>query len=96
MEGKLGVEGMPPQILLEALERCGATFEEEPAREQGTPITKADLLELGLAGSGSQERRLRLQKRLGFPERMTANALLEALNLLYDRESLRRFLEEEA
>ena len=93
-EGKLGVEGMSPQVLLEALERCGASFEDGEARRRGAAITKADLMELGLAGSGSRERRLRLQRKLGFPERMTANALLEALNLLYDLESLGNVLEE--
>ena len=93
-EGKLGVEGMSPQVLLEALERCGATFEDGEARRRGAAITKADRMELGLAGSGSRERRLRLQRKLGFPERMTANALLEALNLLYDLESLGNVLEE--
>ena len=47
-EGKLGVEGMPPQVLLAALERCGATFlGEEEKERQGGSITKADLMELG-------------------------------------------------
>ena len=30
-EGKLGVEGMKPEVLLEALRRAGATFESEKA-----------------------------------------------------------------
>ena len=88
-EGKLGVEGMEPAELLEALRRAGATFVEEAAgpRPGGPPITKADLYDLGLSGgAGSREKRLALLKRLGLPAHMSANAPLEALNLLYTRE----------
>ena len=86
-EGKLGVEGMSPQVLLTALERAGATFEDDqPAGERGEPITKADLYALGLTGGqDSQARRQDLLKKLGLPEHMTANAMLEALNILYTR-----------
>ena len=46
-------------------------------------------MDLGLSGgSGSADRRLSLMKRLGLPEHMSANALLQALNLLYDLDSL--------
>lgn len=86
-EGKLGVEGMPPQVLLNALERAGATFSEGGGEAARAPITKADLYELGLTGGpDSAQRRADLLRRLGLPERMTANAMLEALNLLYTRE----------
>ena len=88
-EGKLGVEGMKPAVLLEALRRCGATFEEEdgPAERRGEPITKADLFALGLTGgTDSAARRQALLKALDLPEHLTPNAMLEALNLLYSRE----------
>ena len=85
-EGKLGVEGMPPQMLLEALRRAGATFEDGPAAPERAGLTKADLLEKGLIGPGSAEKRADLQRRLGLPERLTANGLLEALDLLLTRE----------
>ena len=85
-EGKLGVEGMPPQVLLEALRRAGATFEDGPVAPQRAGLTKADLLEKGLIGPGSAEKRADLQRRLGLPERLTANGLLEALDLLLTRE----------
>ena len=90
-EGKLGVEGMKPAVLLEALRRCGATFldgDGAQSRAGREPITKADLLELGLAGPGSAARRQALQKRLRLPAHLTANGLLEVLNLLYTREEL--------
>ena len=95
-EGKLGVEGMGPRVLLAALERAGATFEDAgAAAEKGTSITKADLYALGLSGGAdSQRRRQALLKRLGLPERMTANTLLEALNILYTREEFLALMEE--
>jgi len=85
-EGKLGVEGMKPEVLLAALERAGATFEEEVPIRSGEAITKADLMEIGLVGAGSSERRKALLKQLDLPEHLTANALLEVLNILYTRE----------
>ena len=92
---KLGVEGMKPEVILEALRRAGATFLDEtaePAAEK-TPITKADLMEWGLAGgAGSNQRRQALLRRLALPEHLTANGMLEALNLLTDREKLERVL----
>lgn len=90
-EGKLGVEGMKPEVLLEALRRAGATFldETEEAARSKNPITKADLFELGLTGGpDSTAKRKKLLKRLDLPEHLTANGMLEALNLLYDREEL--------
>lgn len=84
-EGKLGVEGMSPAVLVEALRRAGATFEDGPAAPRRTGLTKADLLEKGLIGPGSTARRAALQQRLGLPARLTANGLLEALDLLLTR-----------
>ena len=84
-EGKLGVEGMTPEVLVEALRRAGATFGGE-GRRTAAGITKADLLEKGLIGPNSREKRLEIQKKLGFPEHLTANGLLEAMNLLLSRE----------
>ena len=80
---------MSPQVLFTALERAGATFSDgdEAAEADRRPITKADLYELGLTGGAdSAQRREALLKKLGLPERMTANAMLEAVNLLYTRE----------
>lgn len=95
-EGKLGVEGMSPAVLLEALRRAGATFEDAPPAGQARDaITKADLYALGLSGGeGSAERRRRLLKRLDLPEHLTANGMLEALNLLFGREELEALLAE--
>ena len=86
-EGKLGVEGMSREIIVEALKRAGATIEGEEA-PQSRQITKQDLMELGLSGGAdASAKRLALLKKLKFPAHMTTNALLEALNVLYDRET---------
>ena len=81
-EGKLGVEGMTPEVILEALRRCGATFEGEVQAAEQAAITKADLLDKGLIGPNSVEKRQALLKELQLPGHLTANAMLEALNIL--------------
>ena len=97
-EGKLGVEGMAPEVLLRALERAGATFLDAEQtvlpEKKALPLTKADLFEMGLTGgSDSAERRRQLLRALELPEHMTANALLEALNLLYDLDEVMQLME---
>ena len=91
-EGKLGVEGMRPEVLLDALRRAGACFRGEKSESRGEPITKADLMEKGLVGDASAEKRRVLIKALELPEHLSANALLEVLNLLFTRKD---FLERE-
>ena len=89
-EGKLGVEGMRPEVLEQALRRAGATIEgETPVRASGG-ITKADLFAAGLSGKPeSREKRAALLQKLGLPARMSPNAMLRALELLYTREEFR-------
>ena len=85
-EGLLGVEGMNAEVLLETLRRCGATFEGEASAVPAAAITKADMMEKGLVGPNSAQKRQELLKKLQLPSRMTANALMDALNLLLTRE----------
>ena len=88
-EGKLGVEGIPEETLLEALEKAGIGVRE--VQERADPITKLDLFELGLSGGAqSAVRRTKLMKRLGLPEHLSANALVTVLASLYSREELYR------
>ena len=94
-EGKLGVEGMTRETILESLRRSGATFAGETSDEIPKSITKADLMELGLYGPGSNENRLQLMKQLGFPEKMSTNAFLQAINLLYSLDELKQILEKD-
>ena len=93
-EGKLGVEGMTKDVILESLRRAGATIEGEDTQAPKS-ITKQDMMELGLSGGpGSSEKRATLLKKLDLPEHMSANALLQALNLLYDYDRLQSIIEE--
>lgn len=86
-EGKLGVEGMKPQVLLDALMRAGATFDDEENKKAAPRISKADMYARGLSGrDGSAEKRARLIKQLGLPERLTADGLLDVLNATMSRE----------
>lgn len=85
-EGKLGVEGMRPDILLEALRRAGATIDGEESKRRAK-ISKADMFAKGLSGKdGSKERRAALIRQLDLPEHMTADALLDFLNATMTRE----------
>jgi len=94
-EGKLGVEGMRPELLLTALKNAGATVEGESAAGENGQITKQDFVEFGLSGgSNASENRKRLQNDLNLPEHMSANALLQALNLLLSREELAQIVRE--
>ena len=93
-EGKLGVEGMTKDVILESLRRAGATIDGEemaPVRQ----ITKQDLMELGLSGTPeASANRLKLLKKLNLPEQMSPNAMLQSLNLLYTLEELTNSLRE--
>ena len=92
-EGKLGVEGMSREIILDALRRAGATIEgaDVPRKRD---ITKQDLFDLGLSGTpNAAANRQRLLKKLDLPEHMSPNAMLEALNLLYSLEDLEKVVD---
>ena len=85
-EGKLGVEGMTKDVILSCLQRAGATFEEDTVVPVAG-ITKQDFVELGLSGGkDSSQKRLALLKALDFPEHMSSNVLLQAVNVLYTLE----------
>lgn len=92
-EGKLGVEGMTPQVILESLRKAGATILGEEAHSTAGNITKQDMMDLGLSGGcDSSTLRRKLMKKLDLPEHMSANALLQAVNLLYTLDELREIL----
>ena len=94
-EGLLGVEGMTKEILLEALENAGADLGGEAAKKPGDTITKFDLYTADLSGRpDSAAKRAAFLEKLRFPAHMSANALLDALNLLYTREEFLALFEE--
>lgn len=84
--GLLGVEGMSREIIIEALRRAGATFEDEP-QKTSAGLTKQDMYALGLSGGAdSARKREELASILDLPRLMTANALLAAINMIFTRE----------
>jgi len=87
-EGKIGVEGMRPDVILLALERAGATFGDAPEQLEKTDlITKADLYSAGLSGGAfSASKRREFMLSLDLPGRLSSNGLLDVLNVLYTRE----------
>ncbi|MBQ3529074.1 MAG: DUF4093 domain-containing protein [Oscillospiraceae bacterium] len=88
-EGKLGVEGMTPDVIVDALRKAGATIEGQSEKRTAGNITKQDMMGLGLSGcADSAAKRLALLKKLELPEHMSSNALLQALNLLMDLPAL--------
>ena len=93
-EGKLGIEGVKPQIIMDALEKAGVfcqQVEDKPKKE----ITKLDLFEDGLTGgTDSNALRKKLLKHLNLPERMTTNALLQIMNTLLTFEEYKKAVEE--
>lgn len=90
-EGKLGVEGVPDEVILRAVEQSGA-LDGEILQSGG--ITKADLYELGLSGgAGSTQRRKRLLKELQLPQQLSPNGLLDVLNCISNLEKLTAMIE---
>lgn len=91
-EGKLGVEGMRPEILLNALIKAGATFDDDIQTEKQKLITKTDMYLKGLSGGeGSRQKRAALIKQLDLPEHLTADGILDVLNAVMSREEFLNF-----
>lgn len=93
-EGKLGVEGVSPEILCEVLEKAGVMCEKAVPKE-GRQITKLDLFEDGFSGGdNSAQKRAKLLKKLDLPERLSANALVEIINALLSFEEYKQAVKE--
>lgn len=92
-EGKLGVEGVPVQTILEALKRAGVTCE-SAGEPDGRKITKTDLYLAGLSGgdNSAEKRRLLLQE-LNLPEHLTVNSLVGVLNSIMGYENFQNLLD---
>jgi len=96
-EGKLGVEGISDEIIMNAIARSGAECElnNGNVRTQ-SEITKADLFELGLTGCpNAAENRDMLKKKLSLPENMTSNSMLAVLNCIMTKQELKEIMDGE-
>lgn len=84
-EGKLGVEGIPVEIIKNVLMQAGVSSNTDNAPKK--PITRQDLFDDGFTGGkDSSSKRQRMLKILNLPERLTTNGMLDAMNkiLSYD------------
>ena len=84
-EGKIGVEGMRTQALVQALTKAGIFYEESD--EPGKKVEMIDLFEDGLSGGeNSQEKKAALLKYLDLPERLSTSSFLQLINtfMTYD------------
>ncbi len=80
-EGKLGVEGMETQVILEAFRKAGIVCSQSDPDSPRREVTKTDLFEDGLNGApGSSERRKKLLCALDLPAHLSANAMLKIIN----------------
>lgn len=88
-EGKLGVEGIDPELITEAFRKAGVCFSENDRPSEKEPVTRADLYEMGLMGmEESSRKRQYLLKKLGLPEKLSTTGMLEAVNVMYSREEI--------
>lgn len=81
--GLLGVEGIDAEKLKELFSKYTVSDKTEEAEGKKDTVTKACLYELGLSGKdGSSEKREFVAEKFGLPKGMSANAFLEAINIL--------------
>lgn len=91
-EGTLGVEGMPEQVLADALRRAGVGVSRPVQRRR---VTKLDFYDDGLTGGReSAQRRSQMLKQLGLPDYLSANALLDVLNAMMGYEEYKQLIEQ--
>ena len=99
-QGILGVEGIPADILRKAFRDAGVAVEDAPGSPApspaaGAPITKGDLYALGLCGGQNcAQRRRELQRRLGLPGALSANALPGVLSRITTLDALKELVKE--
>ena len=97
-EGKLGVEGIKKELIVEAFRKAGINFvsEEGAEKTERNHVTRTDIYEAGLTGTPeSSEKRKKLLKKLGLPERLSTSGMLEALNTMMSAEEFYEMMNKE-
>ena len=97
-EGKLGAEGIKKELIVEAFRKAGINFvsEEGAEKTERNPVTRTDIYEAGLTGTpDSSEKRKKLLKKLGLPERLSTSGMLEALNTMMSAEEFYEMMNKE-
>lgn len=91
-EGKLGVEGMTKDVILDALDKAGVTSQRV---ENTDPVTNFDLYDLGLSGTpNAKQNKKALLKKLDLPEFLSTNSLLSCINNMMTKEELYSIMKE--
>lgn len=91
-EGKLGVEGIDKEIILDAFKKAGVISYDKDA--DNDPITRIDLYECGLSGGeNSSEKRKVILQQLGMPQLLTTTGMLEILNTMMSRSEFYDFID---
>ena len=97
-EGKLGVEGIKKELIVEAFRKAGINFvsEEGAEKTERNPVTRTDIYEAGLTGTpDSSEKRKKLLKKLVLPERLSTSGMLEVLNTMMSAEEFYEMMNKE-
>lgn len=93
-EGKLGVEGIPSDIIIEAFKKAGVSAD-DISRGSKEEITRIMLFEDGFIGTeGSENKRKKLLKYLSLPQMLSTNGLLEILNTMFTIDEYRKAVTE--
>ena len=83
-EGKLGVEGMTKEVILESLEKAGVSSTSSVC---DNPITTVDFYDLGLTGgANSKAKRKAVCKALDLPEFLSTSSLISCINNFMTKE----------
>lgn len=92
-EGKLGVEGISTELIIEAFKKAGVLFSEN--NEQKIMITRMDLYDDGFSGGpDSSKKRQHLLKKLGLPELLTTGSMLETINSMLNINDYKKIVAE--
>ena len=90
-EGKIGVEGIAKEIIIEAFQKAGVLMSE--SKDKNDRITKLDLYEDGfVGGQNSSYKRCKLLQELNLPELLTTGAMLDILNTMFDKKSYKEII----
>lgn len=83
-EGKIGVEGISKEILLDVFSRAGVLCEKSEITD---PVTNYDLFNAGLSGrENSKTIKKKFLKEFNLPEFLSANSLLSCINTMMSKE----------
>lgn len=92
-EGKLGVEGMKAQVIIDGLKKAGVICDEND-KKTSREITHTDFFEDGISGGENSSRTKKaLARELELPERISSSSLLKIINSYMTYEEYKNLIE---